>query len=192
MVQAARDLVDRARRGDQNAMALLQRVGEESRKGVARARVAEGIIRAYIAHTPPTRRTPAPQFTGEIIEGLKTDTTFKQAIFYALACENGEDAVIVALANGPILFIDAQLLEIGNSYFGSDTETEGFFYGVRYPHEDHVHRIAQLLPPEAHTPYALGRCVGAARAIQALRVGEGRIQHLSPAAAWELGEEVAA
>jgi len=182
---AACDLVDRARAGDQNAMAILARVGENARKGELRAKMTASMVRRYVKERPADMgfdSPPAPIINQRCLCALANEDKLIPALRAALKCQDGEKAAVVVLANGQYQLTNGTIQNWGLSCFGSDDATEQFYWGIRLSSAE-PHEIA----PNASEPFAVGRIVGQARAIQAVRMGKP-IALLSQAAAWELGE----
>ena len=186
IVQAARDLVDRARAGDQNAMAILARVGDEARRGNSRARLAYGLAQIHIDRQPIMGDEARP-IPPDALAALRDKDTLLPALLYVLDCKDGEAAACSALLHGPILFTPACINEIGLSCLSRDGQSEGFFAGCKAPFDREAAFSAEV-PPSGRMPYRLGRIIARARALQALRAGQAPIYAVHPGAAWEHGE----
>ncbi len=190
--KAACDLVDRARAGDQNAMAMLAQVGNNARAGQPRAKMTASMIYRYIHERPADAMgadTPAgPQVTKKCLAALSDGDRLIPALIAAIRCSCGQEAAIVVLANGPHKLTDSTVREWGLSCFGNDESTDKFFWGIRLAPSDPIDLDAAVVQAGAQgQAFQIGRTIGAARAIQAVRLGHP-IALLSTAAAWELGE----
>lgn len=106
MVQVSRDLVERARSGDQNAMAIIQLVGVNARKEekdptAIRARVAYACLKRAIAHSDiGSEPMAAPP---QLITGVARPRFFAACVERLQRCKDGMHAAIVRIANGPLL-----------------------------------------------------------------------------------------
>lgn len=188
--QAVVDLVDRARSGDQNAMAILTRVGVQAREGKTQARLTASMVKRYVAEHPfgadaaPPR--PVPRLA---LQAAPHADAFRSAGAAVIAVPQGQAALVAALANGSTIWSNPAVGEIATSCFGSDADTRLFAIGVTGAHRelDDLLAEAQGIPGERLTVLRLGHALGEARAIQAVRAGQP-IARWSVAAARELGE----
>ncbi len=164
--QAAADLVERARAGDQVAMSVLVMVREQSSAGNAQARQAFKFLERYIKTHPPSQTPGAGGIHGDVSGTTKTPV---RQLWVR----------IVALANGSDL-----------SVMGGDLQT--IDEAVEDPDANAAYRWAvghwqEPRPENADkSAWGLGRMVGIARAIQAIRQDNTPLGVLCPVVAWEL------
>ena len=177
---SAGELVERARVGDQNAMAIILKVGEGARAGHERCRLAARCFRDYIESHPvegsddhyPLREHPAVRMLGEFVgedEAIAKVTPEVPDLYVAA----------LILADGPILSKE-KVVNIG-THFGEDSPS--FWYGFKK-------FLKRINPFGSDAPEATftGQAVGLARTLQGVRLGVLPISKLSPMAGWELGE----
>jgi hypothetical protein len=189
--QGARELVERARAGDQNAMAILQMVGENARKGQPKARAAEGAIQRYIADHPAPLTNWAEG--AELIGILKNPENPDDGIFETLlSLPQYEDARLVSTAcvvlshhepwtKGRIHAIDS-LMDPGSD------EQRQFRMGVEGAAESRVLGPAiRSLPPELQGFLCAGHVLGTARKLQLARRADVPLTALCRDLEWELG-----
>jgi hypothetical protein len=189
--QGARELVERARAGDQNAMAILQMVGENARQGQPKARAAEGAIKRYIADNPAPLTNWAEG--AEVIGILKNPENPDDGLFETLlTLPQYEDARLVSTAcvvlshhepwtKGRIHALDS-LMEPGCD------EQRQFRMGVEGAGEARVLGPAiRSLPPELQGFLCAGHCLGTARKLQLARRADVPLTALCRDLEWELG-----
>ena len=159
--QVAASLVRRARAGDQNAMAIIELVGKNAKAGQPKAKASGAAIMAYIQAHP---------VANDATMGLDspTDATFCEAI---------------KLASGPTLY-DARIRTFADTQFQGE-DRQAFAYGVRSPHEPAPEGLSATLA-RAHR---MGRTVGLARKLQAVRMPNTPLSHYDARVGYELGEE---
>lgn len=210
ITQQVPSLVRRARAGDENAMAVIARIGQEARKGGERAKVAFVAVQKYIEGNPAqpfqlgteaavvmetpkpaeVKRDPEldkPKLPRGIFEGLFDPDSFALVVLRACQYRHGLSATAVVLASGPML-TNPVIHEMGLSNFGSQESSALFFHGVQNPDEKTWMQVAPYLDGTARRCLAIGQCVGRARRIQAVRMPRSRIGAYSEVAGWELGE----
>lgn len=181
---AAESLVERARAGDQNAMAMISAVREQASKGSKRARKSVKLLQQYIDANPVSESSDDHYSPKRILPPV-----VKQ-----LGAHVGNDAAVsawtpgvgdlylagVVLANGPNLTKD-RVVGIG-SHFGEDEEA--YWTGFKQ-WKDPVDNFGA---DEGSDAAFTGRAVGLARTIQGVREGALPVSRLCPMAGWELGE----
>lgn len=197
MKLAAESLVERARCGDQVAMANIVLVRKNKNKNF-RANRAYKLIYGYIKANPP--KVSRVGFNGEIGEDLdksinslvtyikKQNPTAFVAALKGMVLEIGKYA-ISSLANGPNLLGDKNkyITETESSYSGN--EKKAFKLGYNCSDDSgRVARYSRKIDKKSRAALAIGCMVGMARRIQAVRLPESPISILSLDAAWELGE----
>lgn len=200
--QGARDLVLRARMGDQNAMGMIQMVGQNARQGDKRAQAAFGLIQEFIRKHPPNGGAGGfaggPRIGAEAQRSLSAikaashdlDNKFPVAMdaMYTLPRIGDENAIgiaIIILANGqPITAARLKAMD------GLLTEgDQGLF---RYGHDfsRNEPKLAEMgcdLPASSVGFLCAGHCVGTARRIQLARLPQVPVSILGADIGWELG-----
>jgi hypothetical protein len=207
-------LVRRSRAGDQNATAMLVRIGEEARKGGQRALAAYQAAKAFIESNPsqpfelgtepalvadgplPSDGAPLVKVDPEkkkppLPRGI-FNTLFKPdwtAVTIVRACgyRNGMPAAAAVLAGGAPLTNPA-VRQFGAENFGSDESTAVFYHGVRNPTIEAWNEVAPHLDVPLRRCLAIGQCIGQARKLQAVRQRGSQISQFDPAIGWEMGE----
>jgi hypothetical protein len=139
----------------------------------------------------PVRRDPSasrPPLPPGIFGDLHDPTMATPTIVRAAEHQKGLDAAAAVLAAGPLLTGEA-IAKWCKRDFGTDpSHARAFMHGVQFSGEDEWKAVAPRLALPARKCLAVGQCVGRARALQAVRLGEGRISDHRPVAGWELGE----
>jgi len=166
----AGQLVERARVGDQNAMAIISLVRDNSRKGNPRAQTSFTLIRDYIDKHPVSSQ-------------FGCDSEEKN---------NPKNRNVVMLANGPPL-TNNRVMALEAS-FGAEESREVFMNGLKYhrktgqPAEviDWLDSLKSSLDAIHQRVHEIGEIIGDARAIQVLRK-TGDIKRFCPVIGWELG-----
>lgn len=182
--EGARELVDRARLGDQNATAMLVRVRANAMKGVKRAQQA---YTAALAHAKGQAPARSPSKVGadplkqikRAAPQVKTPSQYLMLVGALPFCPEAPGAEI--LSRGPVLGKD--VLTFIGSTFGSDGEKRAYEYGVMSTTEGFRRAFAGAKPPFRRA-LQTGRVVGLASRVQAARAGN--IAAISKKAAWEL------
>lgn len=187
----AEQLVERARAGDQNAMAMLQMVGENARKGSPKAKTAQAAVTRYIADHP------APISNWEegasIIGVLKNPDNSDEDVFETLlALPRFEDSNLIQTAcvvlsmgrdwDNPRVHALDGLLE------PSAPPQVTFRMGLENAGEPAVIKpTMRRLPPELAGYLCAGHCIGMARKIQIMRDPSSPVGILCKGVEWELG-----
>lgn len=196
----AAELVDRARDGDQNAMALLQRIGENAKRGNPRARMAAYLCDAYIRNHPPgsfgadpgRQRVHVSGLLGTVTQAIKTrpePVEYSSALHAllpgVLAVVDPSDAAVI-VSNGPDL-TDKENSRISAilAAFHSDEEKKAFVAGAR---TDALKTVLAKVSTNAKAACAIGYIIGLARRIQLVRLPNTPISVFSKDVAWELGD----
>jgi len=177
--------VDRARAGDQNAMALISGCRVNAQRGSERAKKAVKFLGEYI------RANPVDLTDGNCRNYLPQATPDK-ALIQKLSQFKGDDGAVsawapalskkdpyltaVVLADGPHMTTE-RIVSIG-SHFGEDEKSD-FILGVK------GWNIKE--PVRSSDAFFAGQAIGNARAIQAVRQGYP-ISHFCRVSGWELGE----
>ncbi len=196
MKAQAKALVERARVGDQNAMAMITRVKEQSASGSERAKIAFRLLHDYIVANPSgghgffaRRRTePRTNFYRLLRSAAKQRDTAQFGSDVAELTMRAPDtnAAAVALADGCLL--TKERLHAVAKLLGASKEQRLFLYCVRCTDGRRMRVLVQVLPPDGKKIARAGRAIGLARRIQGIRSGRMPISRLSKMVAWELGE----
>ena len=203
----ARDLVIRARAGDQLAVAMIGEVAESAKRGSAQAQKASEAIARYIDRNPTARpgERNAPIVGAEVVSALSALQRITQRakqnegqfgheahettclLLVTLPMVGGERAMNVGstiLSNGPLL-TPGRINGITQSL--RDPAFQDFFMtgvndGKRRIDLDNLDRIVR--------PFvAAGQTLGSARLVQIVRCPEAPLSVLDPMVAWELGQD---
>ena len=191
---AAADVVQRARQGDQNAMAVLTMVTDAAKGGDERAKVSYKALRSYAEKHPVSKTVnfgiekQAP-VTKMLSEATKTEheNHYSSAVagLGGLVAKNSPGCMIVILADGPSLLgqtnprVEGILVGLPN-----DEMRSACLFGLQSPG---LTGGACRDNPHLSDAYMMGYCLGIARRMQAVKNG-APISALSPSAGWELGE----
>jgi hypothetical protein len=185
----AEQWVERARAGDQNAMALIQGVRRGALRGVERAKRAARMLAEYIhshpvdmEHGNPTRYLPAhaePQADMTVARKLSQFVGDEAAVgaWAPFIAKVEPYLAVLILANGPNM--SPERVKSIASYFGADAPA--FWNGFNAARET-VRGRDQL--DAFHAGYAVKQ----ARILQGVRVGAYPISRLCKVAGWEMGE----
>ena len=177
----ARDHVERARLGDQNAIATLVEVRENAKKGDPRAKYVHAVALDYAKNKPVLEsfspgaemaNTSAPHLERVLgVVGQGGERASADPLGYAIilaACLPAAGVNLptaIVLANGPPLF--RSRIESVAGAFGSDDERQAFLSAAsgRLPHRD---RLSEF-PLAIRHALGAGAVVAKARRLQALR-----------------------
>lgn len=187
----AEELVERARAGDQNAMAMIEAVRENAEEhGDLKAQNALLAIKTYIDKNPPELEEERyqPRKRSPIIRSLR-ELPAHEETNYALAVTSWAPAAddpyvaAVALSMGPTIArarvdeiaagFEANAFRFGYSHFGADRKLD---------------RACDGVDEERARAIRAGQIVGIARTLQGVQSGKLPISKLDPGSAWELGE----
>ncbi len=178
---AARDVVERARSGDQVAMGILAMVRDNAKKGDPKAQQAFRAVERYISKNPPnTIGAEGSDITNpnasKAIQALWSNPTNETVV--AVLPMVGFWPGVVAMAHGPRLD-DTRLNGISESI--PEEAREEFKGGVRF--------WQKKAPGDFDDRnWLLGRIIGLARCLQRLQIPSVPIASFCPFTAWELGE----
>lgn len=179
---AARDVVERARSGDQVAMGILAMVRDNAKKGDPKAQQSLRALEKYINKNPPNvigteasdiTSPHAPQAAAALWRSDVNDETLVKALPLV-----GFWSGAVALSHGPNL--DGERLDtLSNAV--TEENRPAFKGGIIY---------WQKKTPDLNDErgWLLGRIVGLARCLQLIRLPHVPIATFCPITAWELGE----
>ena len=182
----ARELVDRADCGDQNAMGLIEQIGRNARGGHAVAQASHAVIVEYARAKPKRRLGPVSGDTRALLQALRAPNLPPPALL-ALLCalpsteeEGGPEAACVLLAAGPV--VSAPAIRAVQACLPPECH-EAFEYGLANSGDPQAMRAGkERLPPG---PLCAGECLGHARRLQAIRQG-APLGFLSADMGWEL------
>jgi hypothetical protein len=202
MSVAAENLVERARQGDQNAMAMLMMIRQAAQAGKPRAKIAYDILRVYIKDHPSVgtpRQLPKPQrrSQAEVFQAVKKAVQTNNPLHYGTAIvslvpSSGttvEDATVMGtiLANGPPLTrarIQAILGALEDPGSRRILTT-----AIRLSDKlGDLLKLSKQLPPEGRRALRIGYSLGLAQRLQQVRLPETPMSVYSQMVAWELGE----
>lgn len=177
-------LVIRSREGDQNAMGILFMLGKQAKQGNRKAARAVQEIQRYIQANPVKSSFGAEvPNDGPLLKKLNHFTQTDDNREYCMAVVKlvplCSERAITILSHGPDVFHDELRLQCLSTSFGGEDETGAFGYGL----------IGEEIDPQTDgqaKAWHVGRCIGLARKIQAVRIG-APLGVLNPRVAWELG-----
>lgn len=181
----AEALVLRARAGDQNAMSHIVMIRENAKRGSKRAMLSQQLIYEYLQDNPLTdfgqEGTPQVVKKNRALVAFAKSVRAKDPQHTMTALEVWAPAlnaqqIAVSLANGPSL-VGTNNSRI-NQLIGSMKVDDGEKSIIQKSIDAWRNRQA----------HPIGRLLGLARCIQAVRLPKIPIAILSPMAAWELGE----
>ena len=198
--KACRELVERAKLGDQNAEAILIQTRENAQKGNPLAVKSHRMMLAYAKHTEDDRPGLPPKMGGRFSSALATlrdaMTNVRHPIQYLKSIRTNVPQVGLSLrdsansaqavSKGPT--INDTTIEGTAQTFKSEEAQKTFLAAV-----DASGNVAQLKSlstskdPEILQAIQTGYVMGLARRFQTVRAG-GPIAIYSKLAAWELGE----
>jgi hypothetical protein len=187
---AARNVVERARLNDQNAIALIAHIRQLAESGAGDARKGLDAILAY-AHKNPMKVVASPIGAAGINainilrrpELSSRDHVAALSILPIVCPHDGVTIGSVTLMQGPPLD-DGRIGWLADGF--TNDELKGLFiHGVTNGHSDPT--ILQSSPDVLPTLLA-GKCVGAARAMQVAASPNTPLAPYSPVIGWELGE----
>ena len=194
MRQTAEDLVVRARVGDQNAIATIEMISDNAKRGVERALIAYRMIKQALEKVPvliagslpiPKRRTSRVEhsFSNAVFAG-EPDEQYGMTIV-SLTPVVGELSIIL-LANGPPLFKTGRASRVAQS-FKTPAEKHAFCLARRGAGcSNLVERAA--FPASLQHAMAVGDAFGLAQKLQELRKPGAKLGDWDPRLAWEFGE----
>lgn len=179
---AARDVVERARSGDQVAMGILAMVRDNAKKGDPKAQQSLRALNKYVGSNPPIAiGTEASDITSphapKAIAALWQPDVNNETIIKALPLV-GFWSGAVALSHGSN--IDNARLDALSAVVPEEHQPS-FKGGVLYWQK----KTPDLTDERG---WLLGRIIGLARCIQLIRLPHVPISTFCPITAWELGE----
>lgn len=181
--EASRDVVERARAGDQVAMAIIAEVRDNAKRGDARAKYTADVMRRYIADNPPIDFgvcdvTHFPTLAK--LWGLDQQPSAESAarVFIETADKVKPNQAIVALVHGP----NNEALAVAvRNLLTTDGQKAAFSDAADQ-------KKPRKLAGEEQTAWNLGRIFAFSRAIRRLADESFPISMFCPACGWEFGE----
>lgn len=192
--QGAAQLIDRARQGDQNAIALICQVRDNAKKGLPRAIKAYKAMMRY-AKTHPVKAKVSyvgAESQSEEIEELANDIITSFGTDYVTAVTDklpdlfsvSVPMAIYAAVNGPSLLPGDGDLFLSVRKALTPESDKAFMVGYKYGT-----KALSSVPGDLRDAFLLGHVLGTARRIQAVRLPDMPISVLAPKTGFELGEE---
>ena len=169
------ELVERARQGDQNAMATIAEVREAAGKGGQKAKNALSHIMQYI------KCNPFDAFHGEELERVKVLIHGEKPLEFLESLSNCEPYVAATLlADNP-----PNYKNLGKQL--NIRERDILFHGIRSGRKRDAFKGIDLTEREKVLAQA-GKVLCICRAIIDVRKPNARLRNFCPLVAWELGE----
>ena len=187
--QYAGELVERAREGDQNAMAIIACIRDGSKAGNPRAQQSAVYLKTYIDTHPVTADLGMEVPTGGARDIYRTEyRAYPEGDYFPDVDYFGEERwASTMIANGPTINND-QIKYLASSL---GTEHKALFYAMKHWRDkEKLEHEAILKHLDAITKqlFVIGRVLGHARAIQDVRRPGSKISKFNPDVGWELGE----
>ncbi len=190
IAQASKELVERARLGDQIAIGILTKTRENAEKGSPRARLALGHMMNAVKSTPPKARIGGffSSSLATLRDKIRRVGNPKEYAAHVVAHvpdvgNSVRDATNAAqaISRGPM--IGQAIIGELHAVFGAESEKKAFWFGARAPVQKLIDACKNCSDEERRA-VQVGYSVGLARRLQMAR--QGNIAALSPRAAWEL------
>lgn len=183
VLDVAKDLVERSRLGDQNAVAILILVGKEAANGVLKAQVAKTAVENYIKAHPAASigaDAPKPVPPNVLQDAWKAESpaALVTCLLVLANCDAGSNAGSTLLCKK--MLISVEHLHVLSEVFKSEPLKKVFMYGVKFPNA----QMAVALPPSGVYAYLVGQMVG--RAVRIQWAIKGSLTPLCPMVGWEL------
>src|ERR1700690_838147 len=186
----AAQLVERARAGDQNAMAMLQMVGDNARAGSPKAKSGFGAVQRYIADHP----APLSNWEegAQIIGVLKNGDNSDEDVFETLLSlpryqdSNLIQTACVVLSMGPN-WDNPRVHALDGLLEPQSPPQSAFRMGLENAGEPVIKTASRQMPPEPEGYLCAGHCIGMARKIQIMRDPSSPVGILCKGVEWELG-----
>ena len=186
----AAQLVDRARAGDQNAMGILAKIGENAKAGNPKAKSAYALVMDYCKQHPVQNAIMGAEAQQALGILKQADNPLDQILSVLCSLPVIGDplciqAACVLLANGPpwnkpkVKQADALL---------AGAERNLFRFGVENSTDNSkIQPVAKTVPPDAIGFLCAGHCIGTARKIQLARLPQVPVSIINGDIGWELG-----
>lgn len=203
--EGAAELMQRARTGDQVAMAQMMLIKDKANDPNApeheRAKKSLAALWAYgKAHPIQSdgsfgaelrKSAEADRLARLMTSTMGSEEVYPRALVNMAPeiAKNSVSKAVVTLANGPSLLergVQEPLIKVIADSIEDPQAREAFALGVK--HSDQVAAAAQDLPPQCQAMLRLGYLLGQARKIQAVRLRQTPVSAFCPDVGWELGE----
>ncbi len=192
----ARNLVTRSRLGDENAVAMLVMIRNSAAQGSRKAIYTLKYLKEYIKKHPVLESckigfgcNPITQRVINAIHSKISGEPRAHANVMVAAIPKIESPVLAAvpMANNGSLLGQSNPRIIAICKFFGDSEMDAFEFGKVNCFTDTAHINGELSEGESKALH-IGKTVGIAQRIQAVRNNDAPISSLSKMASWELGE----
>lgn len=192
MRDAAKNVVERARLNDQNAIATIAWVRHMAERGDVGLRKGLDEIIRYARKNPPKELVPRTNPIGAVAANainilrrpnLSSRDQAAALSILPMACQDGMLIGSVTLMQGPGLN-DERIGWLADGY-GDEGAKDLFLHGFVNGHRDPS--IASA-PPEMRGLLLAGKCAARGRALQVITIPSTLVTPYSPMVGWELGE----
>lgn len=190
--KASESLVDRARQGDQNAVALICQVRENRKKGNPKAAIAYDYMMSYVNKRPAKKQdyfgcchetSFSPLVRAKEAKGLVYGKTLvKFVLDMGQSIDDSRLAAYILATGRPI---DRKVLR---SVLACTPSPIRPAFGQGYRDPNGSLRQRRRLSPEGVKCLQLGYILGVAKRVQDIQDSKVPLGTLSPMIAWELGE----
>lgn len=183
--EAASSLCQRARAGDQNAIAMICEIRDNANRGIERAKEMHKEIEVYLKANPVASSMNCDIMAGEALTAFGAEEYEKVLLekIVPLAQEDLKKA-IVTVANGPSLLSGYKDLVSAFVETLPENEREAFMTGA--VQTKIALQAMREMPHECQHALILGYVLGKARQIQAVRLPKTPMRLLSDAVGEEL------
>lgn len=187
--EAAKDLVDRSRAGDQNAIAMICEIRDNAARGEKRAKATHDAIGQYIKSNPVSvgDDSEADSMACDAMAGFGSESeTYEEVVLKKVAPLVKKDVkkAVSTLANGPSLIRGYPTLIDSICENMSDDEQKAFCFGAFKTKM--ALQAMRGMPHECQHALILGYVLGKARDIQIVRLPNTSVTGQSIAAGMEL------
>ncbi len=188
--QGAKELVQRARAGEQNAMAILDMVGRNAKHGDPKAVSAHALILEYIRKKPIKHGGTIGSEVAKTLGVLRHNNPIEHTVdaltkLPSYADEDAINAACVLLANGAPL--NKSKVKTVDSFFQGQNQAV-FRFGYSFSSEgDKLGSAIKQLDGKGMGVLCAGHCIGTARKIQLARLSNVPVSVLGSDIAWEIG-----
>ena len=186
---AAESLVRRARVGDQNAVAIIVKTGENARAGNSKAKSAYGYILDYIKNNPASSPMGAEDYQnlGILVAAGHNPPSAVIQTLCNLPNSGNSDIItnaVVALANACPW--GKERIGVYDSIFAGDPNSHKVWqFGYTFSNSPELSKVK--MDRSTAGILCAGHCIGTARKIQLARVPKIPVSVLGKQVGWELG-----
>jgi len=190
--KAAVTLVDRAREGDQNAMAMLAEI-TKNRASNEQARMAFGYALDYTKKNPPRVRTifgsdtPKTSFAG-LVKAKEGNGNGYGRVIVAFVLDMGPSVRDSRIAGDIVANIRPVDRDALRRVLGATPPDLRRIFDCSYRNPSRAQKEAKGLAPIEIKALQLGYILGTAKKLQDLQKEETPISSVFPRVGWELGE----